>query len=182
MRRGTWTGLLLLAAIVAVIVIGALSREDDAGSSDPSRAPGMDPTEGVESVEGQVVEVTDGDTIVVRLAGRATEDVRYIGIDTPESNPDVPLECFGHEASDANEELVGGETVRLRFGPERRDRYGRLLAYVYLGELFVNAELVERGFARSLTISPNDQFAPLMRELEEAAGRQGIGLWGACDP
>ncbi len=161
---------MLLAAIVALLVFGGLSREDEPGFSAP---------EGEGPVVARVVGVTDGDTIDVELGG-GIEHVRYIGIDTPESNPDQPLECFGPEASDANEELVAGETVTLEFGPERRDRYGRLLAYVSVGDLLVNAELVRRGFARSLTISPNDARAPLFERLEAAAGRAGAGLWGVC--
>ena len=82
----------------------------------------------------EVLRVIDGDTIEVELGG-AEEDVRYIGIDTPESVvPGEPVECFGKEASAANERLVEGETVRLVFDAERRDHYGRLLAYVYVGE------------------------------------------------
>ena len=127
----------------------------------------------------QVLEVIDGDTIAVDIAG-SYERVRYIGVDTPESTPDQPLECFGHEAAAENERLVGGARVRLRFGPERRDDYGRLLAYVHRGGLFVNAELVRRGFARTLTISPNDARAGLFTRLEAAAGRRAIGLWRAC--
>ena len=128
-----------------------------------------------------VIEVTDGDTIVAQLADGAIEDIRYIGINTPESTPDQPLECFGHEASDANEALVGGREVQLSFGPERRDDYGRLLAYVQVDRLSVNAELVKRGYARTLTIAPNDARAPEFRALEAAAGRAGAGLWATCD-
>ena len=65
---------------------------------------------------------------------------------------------------------------------EQRDVYDRLLAYVYLGDRFVNAELVRRGFARSLTIPPNDRFAALFRRAERRAGIAGRGLWGACGP
>jgi micrococcal nuclease len=127
-----------------------------------------------------VVDVVDGDTIEVRLAGEI-EDVRYIGIDTPESvAPGQPVECFGPEASDFNERLVAGRRVRLEFDAERRDRYGRLLAYVYLGERFVNAELVRAGFATTLTIPPNDSFARLFDRLEQEAGNAGRGLWSAC--
>ncbi|HEX5954906.1 MAG TPA: thermonuclease family protein, partial [Solirubrobacterales bacterium] len=101
----------------------------------------------------------------------------------PESvKPGAPVECFGPEASDFNERLVGGERVRLEFGPERRDDYGRLLAYVYVGDRFVNADLVRRGYATTLTIAPNDQFAPLLNRLEQEAGNAGRGLWGACGP
>jgi micrococcal nuclease len=72
--------------------------------------------------------------------------------------------------------------VRLVFGVERHDVYGRLLAYVHVGRRFVNAALVRRGFARSLTIPPNDRYAPLFRRLELRAARAGRGLWGACAP
>jgi micrococcal nuclease len=71
--------------------------------------------------------------------------------------------------------------VRLVFDAERRDVYDRLLAYVYLGDTFVNAELVRRGFARTLTIPPNTRFASLFDRLEQAAADTGKGLWGKCD-
>jgi micrococcal nuclease len=119
--------------------------------------------------------------------------VRYIGIDTPETvKPDTPVQCGGPEAHDANERLVGGRAVTLRFDAERRDVYGRLLAYVYLPRragqgrgpaqppLFVNAELVRRGLARTLTIPPNDSFASLFKRLAAQAGAAGRGLWGRC--
>jgi micrococcal nuclease len=127
-----------------------------------------------------VVRAVDGDTIEVRIGGRL-EDVRYIGVDTPETvKPDTPVQCFGPRASSFNHHLVEGRRVRLVFGVERRDVYGRLLAYVYLGRRFVNASLVQRGLARSLTIPPNDRFAPLFQRLELRAARSGRGLWGAC--
>lgn len=127
-----------------------------------------------------VVRAVDGDTIEVRIGGRL-EDVRYIGVDTPETvKPDTPVQCFGPRASSFNHHLVEGRWVRLVFGVERRDVYGRLLAYAHLGHRFVNASLVRRGLARSLTIPPNDRFAPLFRHLELRAARVGRGLWGAC--
>jgi micrococcal nuclease len=129
-----------------------------------------------------VIRVVDGDTIEARIGDR-TEDVRYIGVDTPETvKPDTPVQCFGPRASAFNHHLVERLRVRLDFGVERRDVYGRLLAYVHLGDRFVNAELVRRGLARSLTIPPNDRFAPLFRRLELHAARAGRGLWGACPP
>jgi endonuclease YncB( thermonuclease family) len=68
------------------------------------------------------------------------------------------------------------------FGVERRDVYGRLLAYVHLGHRFVNGVLVRRGLARTLTIPPNDRYAPFLRRLEGGAARAGRGLWGTCRP
>jgi micrococcal nuclease len=132
------------------------------------------------SATAYVTRVVDGDTIEVRLDGRE-EDVRYIGVDTPETvKPDTPVQCFGPQASRFNHTLVEQRRVRLVFGVERRDVYGRLLAYVYLGERFVNAELVRRGLARTLTIPPNDRFAARLKRLELAAARAGRGLWGGC--
>lgn len=129
-----------------------------------------------------VVRAVDGDTIEARIGGEV-EDVRYIGVDTPETvKPGTPVQCFGPRASAFNHRLVEGRRVRLVFGEERRDIYGRLLAYVRLGRLFVNAELVRRGLAQSLTIPPNDRFAPLFRRLELRAARAGRGLWSACGP
>lgn len=127
-----------------------------------------------------VARIVDGDTIEVLVNG-SRDHVRYIGIDTPESVvPGEPVECYGHQAADANARLVEGETVRLAFDAERRDPYGRLLAYVYVGDLMVNAELVRRGFATTLTIPPNDSHAARFARLERRAGAAGRGLWGAC--
>lgn len=131
---------------------------------------------------GQVARVVDGDTVQVRLDGRR-ERVRYIGVDTPESvKPRSPVQCFAKRASAFNSHLVAGERVRLVTDAERRDRYGRLLAYVYRVRdgLFVNAELVRRGYARTLTISPNVAHAAELRRLAAAARRTGRGLWSAC--
>jgi len=132
------------------------------------------------SAEAYVLRAVDGDTIEVLLDGQR-EDVRYIGIDTPETvKPDTPVQCFGPRAHRFNARLVTHHQVRLVFGVERRDVYGRLLAYVYLGDRFVNAELARRGLARTLTIPPNDRFARRFKRLQIAAARAGRGLWGAC--
>jgi micrococcal nuclease len=139
-------------------------------------------------VNVKVTHVVDGDTIDVRMPDGSEEAVRYIGIDTPETvKPDTPVQCGGPRAHAVNERLVGGHTVTLRFDAEHRDVYGRLLAYIYLPEagpagrpLFVNAELVRRGLARTLTIPPNDSFAPLFARLAARAGALGRGLWGHC--
>jgi micrococcal nuclease len=139
-----------------------------------------DPEAGPDEATVRVSRVVDGDTIEVRLGGRV-EDVRLIGVDTPETvKPGTPVQCFGPRASHFTKRLLSGRRVRLVFGVERRDVYRRLLAYVYLGRRFVNPILVRRGLARSLTIPPNDRFAPRFRRLELAAARAGRGLWGSC--
>jgi micrococcal nuclease len=94
--------------------------------------------------------------------------------------PGTPVQCFGPRASHFTKSLLEGQRVRLVIGAEPRDIYGRLLAYVYLGPRFVNAMLVRRGLARTLTIPPNNRFAPLFSRLAMKASRRGRGLWGAC--
>jgi micrococcal nuclease len=126
-----------------------------------------------------VERVVDGDTIVLR----GGERVRYIGMDTPESvKPGTPVQCYAKAASRENERLVAGQRVRLRFDAERRDRYGRTLAYVYRARdgVFVNAELVRRGYARVLTIPPDVRHAGLFHQLAARARGARRGLWGAC--
>jgi micrococcal nuclease len=133
-----------------------------------------------ESVRARVVRIVDGDTIVASVDGQ-DEYVRYIGVDTPETvKPDTPVQCYGPKASDENHRLVEGRTVRLTFDREARDDYGRLLAYVYAGERFVNGALVRGGYARTLAIAPNTSRAGQLDRLAARAARTGRGLWGAC--
>jgi micrococcal nuclease len=164
----TLGSLVLLAVLIVILITGG--DGDDAPESLP------------DSATVAVTDVVDGDTIEVDFGG-TEEDVRYIGIDTPESvKADTPVQCYALAASHFNERLVDGERVRLVFDAERRDAYDRLLAYVYVGERFVNAELVRRGYARTLTIGPNTRFADLFDRLEQAAANAGRGLWGECEP
>jgi micrococcal nuclease len=127
-----------------------------------------------------VERVVDGDTIVVRLDGRS-ERVRYIGVDTPESvKPGVSVQCFAKAAAAENRRLVQGRAVRLEYDAEARDRYGRLLAYVWRGNTLVNAELVRLGYGKPLEIAPNLAHAAELRQLAAAAKRDGRGLWSRC--
>jgi micrococcal nuclease len=158
----------LLAASLATVVVVVLACD-------------RRPTTG-EALEGRVVRVVDGDTVRVAVGGRV-ERVRYIGIDTPESvKPDTPVQCYAERASAANAGLVRDRRVRLVTDAERRDRFGRLLAYVYVepGGTFVNAALVRDGFARTLTIPPNVAHADEFARLGRQARRAGRGLWRAC--
>jgi micrococcal nuclease len=133
------------------------------------------------SSDAEVLRVVDGDTIEVQLASGKIEDIRYIGIDTPETvYPGEPVECFGPAASRANERLVEGKNVRLVYDEERRDQYDRLLAYVYVGDLFVNARLVRDGFAYESYYSPNGAHRDLFERLQSQASSRDIGLWGRC--
>ena len=107
--------------------------------------------------------------------------MRYIGIDTPETDkPGAPGECFADRARDFNERLVGDRDVGLELDVEERDRYGRLLAYVYAGSVLVNAELLRAGYAEQLTVPPNVRFATRFGRLARDARHANRGLWGSC--
>ncbi|MCH8875446.1 MAG: thermonuclease family protein [Chloroflexi bacterium] len=121
--------------------------------------------------------VIDGDTILLESG----ESVRYLGIDTPETNhPRRGSECYGPEATERNRELIEGKLVRLEFDTTDRDAYERLLRYVYVGNTFVNAVLVEEGFAYSYYYPPDTKHYDELLELELAAEAAGRGLWSAC--
>ncbi len=127
----------------------------------------------------QVVRVTDGDTIQVCCIAGHREKVRYIGINTPETkHPSKGVEYFGKEASEANRKLVDGKSVSLEFDVQQRDRYKRLLAYVYLKDgTFVNAWLVGRGYAQVMTVPPNVKYQGLFLKLERQVREAKRGLW-----
>lgn len=165
----TWP-VLLLAACLSGCGLGGGS--DSADTVDAGALPRI--------VKAHVIRAVDGDTALVRLDG-ATEYVRYIGIDTPETvKPGTPVECGGPRASAFDHRLVDGRTVRLVFDRERRDDYGRLLAYVHVNGRFVNAALVRGGYARPMPYPPNTGHAGLFARLANRAGRRGVGLWGRC--
>ncbi len=121
-----------------------------------------------------VERVIDGDT--VELGGGLR--VRYLSIDAPEVGSNA--ECFGPEAEAQNAALVDGEPVTLEYDDRCEDDFGRLLAYLYLGERMINEVLLERGFARFASIPPNDAHDARLRAAEQSARDTSAGLWGAC--
>ena len=126
------------------------------------------------SQELTVSRVIDGDTIELSNGTK----VRYIGIDTPEigSKP----ECWANEAKEANKKLVLHKTVRLEKDVSETDRYGRLLRYVYADEIFVNAWLVDQGYAVAASFPPDVAYQNYFSELERRARESEKGLWSAC--
>jgi micrococcal nuclease len=127
--------------------------------------------------EAKVLRVMDGDTI--ELTDKRS--VRYIGMDTPEIvDPDKPVECFGNEADSENKKLVEGKTVLLEKDISETDSYGRLLRYVYVGDMFVNEILVRSGFARVATFPPDVKYKDLFLEAQREASKNNRGLWSAC--
>lgn len=124
-----------------------------------------------------VAYVVDGDTIILENGER----VRYIGIDAPEtSHPTKGIECYGLEAAARNRELVEGKRVRLEKDQSERDKYDRLLRYVYLDDLLINAQLVAEGFAYAAYYPPDTRYYPALAALELQAEHNKLGLWNAC--
>lgn len=162
---------LRLCAVLLVQSAFACDGAESPVSQERSAAP--------ERVTAQLERVVDGDTIIVRIGGKR-ERVRYIGIDTPElgrdGKPDAP---FARKAMAANARLVEPGPLRLAVGVQERDRYGRLLAYVHNGDQkLVNAELLQLGLARVMTIPPNVSRAAAFREWQSEARREKRGMWG----
>jgi len=152
--RWLWPGLLL------IILLAAASAQSDSASV-------------------QVVRVIDGDTIQVCCVFGDRVKVRYIGVDTPETHhPMRGVEPYGMEAAEAYRKLVDGNTVRMEFDVQQFDKYGRILAYIYLEDgRFVNAWLVEHGFAQVMTVPPNVKHQELFLKLQREAREAGRGLW-----
>ena len=133
-------------------------------------------------LEGTVVRIVDGDTIHVRL-GERVEKIRYIGVNTPEvHHPSRGEEPGGQAAAAVNRQLVSGRRVRLELDAQPRDRHGRLLAYVWVNDTMVNAELVRRGVAQVMTVPPNVRHQPLFLKLQREAREARRGLWGEPAP
>lgn len=169
---------LLVGLALCVVSCEPENAADDARPAAdlrPAEPPVEPPPVGAEA---ELLAVVDGDTIRVRYGGR-DERVRYIGIDTPEVAHESweTSERFGDEATEANERLLGDGTLRLVFDVERRDRYGRLLAYVYVDDTMINEALLLGGFAQLLTIAPNVRFAERFRAAQQVARDAGRGLW-----
>ncbi len=122
-----------------------------------------------------ITRIVDGDTIEIE----GGQKVRYIGIDTPESKaPGKDVECFALEATEKNRQLVEGKQVRLEKDVNETDRYGRLLRYVYVGDVMVNEVLVSEGYAHAKSYPPDVKYQELFTQKEAEAREKEAGLWG----
>lgn len=141
------------------------------------------PQEKPKEVLYPVTRVVDGDTIVVNINGK-DEKVRLIGVDTPESvHPDKNKNTeFGKVASNFTKNLLKGKSVKLEYDVQQRDKYGRLLAYVYLGDKMVNKELLIAGMAKVATFPPNVKYVEEFRALEKTARDSKVGIWKGTSP
>ena len=125
----------------------------------------------------------DGDTIVVDMEGKQ-EKIRFIGVDTPETqDPRKPIQCFGKAASAYTKKIIGTQNVRLEADPTNtnRDRYQRLLRYVYLADgTLVNKKIIEDGYGFALTAFPFTKLEEF-RAAQVSARENNRGLWATCE-
>ena len=132
----------------------------------------------------RITKFDDGDTIVVDMNG-TDETVRFIGVDTPETHdPRKAVQCFGYAAADFTKNFIGNSTVRLEADPlnTNRDRYNRLLRYVYLPDgRLVNAEIIKEGYGFAYLSFPFTK-AEEFRQHQVEAREQNKGLWNSCQP
>lgn len=134
----------------------------------------------------KVTRVVDGDTFDVEIHG-TVERIRLIGVNTPETvDPRKPVQCFGKEASEMAKKLLTTQQVRLVEDKTQgnKDKYGRLLRYVYLENgLFLNETLISQGFAHEYTYDTPYNFQKAFKQAEKTAQEQGVGLWNstACN-
>ncbi|MEX0715065.1 MAG: thermonuclease family protein [Planctomycetaceae bacterium] len=164
--RRTWAQTFLLLLVFAAFILHRLffAERDAEFPFDPERL-------------WRVERVVDGDTLLLEQGHR----VRLIGVDAPETkHPSLPPEPFGAEASEFTRRLVEGRMVRLGFDRERRDRYRRILAYVYVEDVFVNEELIRAGWSPAVTRFPYSAAMKRRFEAAEAEARAaGRGMWAA---
>ena len=163
-QRSRWALLLALALTLAPMTALAQPEPD-------------------QRIPATVWAIADGDSILVRFGGGDVAPVRLIGIDAPEiKHPSKPVQCFGEEAAARLDDLAMAKEAWLEFDVQRRDRYGRLLAYVWLDEspVMLNTQLVAEGYAQPLTIPPNVRYADELRLAAATARDRQLGLWSAC--
>ena len=132
----------------------------------------------INKTECEVVRVVDGDTIVVNYNGKE-EKVRLIGIDTPESvHPNETKNTEeGVKVSDYTKERLTGKNIELELDVEKRDKYGRILAYVYIDDQMYNKELLKLGYAKLATYPPNVKYVDDFTKLQQEARKNKVGLW-----
>jgi micrococcal nuclease len=187
---------ILLVAVVLAVVLGSLlaPADEQAGTGDtvqsggtagsgaagtPNGASGESGEEGAPAgVAVTLVEVVDGDTIWVRMPDGSQEKVRYIGLDAPElPHEDAPGEYLGRDAASHNEALLASGPLRLETDVEPRDEFGRLLAYVWAGDVFVNERMVLDGYAWAHDYPPNLTRQDRLWAAQDRAREMGAGLW-----
>lgn len=165
---------MLIIAVASLFSVALQHEETGRSETDKWTAGGRVPATWVRAV--------DGDTFVVSIGGNE-EKVRLLLIDTPESvRPNTPVQPFAKEASDYTKSMLEQEELSLEFDVSERDRYGRLLAYAWVGDRMLNEMLLEEGYARVAYIyPPNVKYVDRFKEIQSDAQKAGIGIWSIED-
>lgn len=164
-RRASLVRLFLALTVIGAVLLTGCSSETPVTETPPG-------------VAATLLQVIDGDTIRVRMADGREEKVRYIGIDAPEvAHADAPGEYLGDEATAHNALLLASGPLRVETDVDERDDFGRLLAYVWAGEVFVNERMVRDGYARAHNYPPNLALQDRLWEAQDEAREAGIGIW-----
>ncbi len=167
----------ILLLIFFVLVIGCASEVSQNLEIKPITTRLNEGNSSANLIQYEVIRVIDGDT--VELANG--ERLRYNDIDTPETvHPSKPIECYGPEASAKNKELVEGKIILVELGNPKKDKYGRMLGYVYVNQLFINAELVKGGYAEVNSYGNPGSKLEYLYQIESISKKEYNGMWGNC--
>ncbi len=168
--------------ILVALAFGIITKDDiyaafESGFSEKKKSTN-DTGGNISSKYYEVLKVVDGDTIQIDYNG-TKERVRLIGIDTPESvHPDENKNTEnGKKASEYTKKILTGKKIRLELDVQERDKYGRILAYVYLDDEMVNKKLLADGYAQVATYPPNVKYAEEFLSIQEKAQKAQKGLW-----
>ncbi|ALS21468.1 MULTISPECIES: thermonuclease family protein [Paenibacillus] len=168
-----WSGISAMVLAAAIIISGC-------GNLQAASTPAS-PAENKIFSTAKVTGVVDGDTIKVELEGKE-ETVRMILVDTPETvHPNKPVQPFGPEASALAKKTLEGKEVKLERDVSQRDRYGRILAYVYVDDQMFNEVLLEKGLARVSVFPPDVKYVDRFREIQKKAQKARLGIWSIED-
>ncbi|GIQ67479.1 hypothetical protein DUZ99_08535 [Xylanibacillus composti] len=151
--------------VLSVLLMAGCSSAPDSDASDSNR------------ISAKITRVVDGDTMKAMI-GDKEETIRLLLIDTPETvHPNKEVQPFGPEASNFAKEMLTGQDVMLEFDVSERDRYGRLLAYLWIGDRMFNEMLLEQGLARVAVYPPDIRHVDRFREIQKTAQLAGVGIW-----
>ncbi len=179
---------ILFAVVILALLFGIISKEDIIAAisenlvenkTENNTKTAEKPIENPSNETYEVLKVVDGDTIQIDFNG-TKEKVRLIGIDTPESvHPDEAKNTEnGKIASEYTKSILTGKRVKLELDVQERDKYGRILAYVYLDGQMVNKKLLADGYAQVATFPPNVKYVEEFKEIQKEAKEAKRGLWG----
>lgn len=176
-KRVSKLQIILLIAFIILVLGLTLRKKSSIGLPSSNIVPATPPITPALILEKRLVKyVIDGDTIILSDNSK----VRYIGINSPEMEKNGKIECFAQNAKNFNRQLVENQIVSLEKDVSDKDKYGRLLRYVYLDGTLINEILVSQGFAKADNIVPDTKYASIFKQVEQEARQDNRGLWKEC--